>query len=151
MAEQIPKALYDRKAEAKAAKVGAVLNLVILVEDAWQMLLGNPHAAVPDLDAHLVARALAAEQDLAAFGVAKRVGQEIAQHQLEHAPVAVHGELRAHQMPFQTLLLHRLEKLGIERIEQVEDGETGLRRRQDAGLESVDVEQAIEDILHQVE
>ena len=51
MAKQICQSLNDRKTETEVAQVSAVLDLIIFIEDARDVLLGNTDAAVPDLDA----------------------------------------------------------------------------------------------------
>src|SRR6478609_6835159 len=114
MAEQISQSLHNREAEPEAAEVGAVLDLIILIEDTRQVLFGNADAAVPHLDAHLFAKAAATEQNPASLGVTQRVGQKVAQHHLEHAPVAMHHELRSNHAKLKAAFRHRFEKLGFE-------------------------------------
>src|SRR5215831_4236143 len=82
----------DRKTQAEAATRHALCPLIVLLEDVRQLIVGNADAAIPDFDANLVAGASAAQQYLAAIGVSNRIRQQISDHLLQHAPVALDHE-----------------------------------------------------------
>ena len=91
MAEQFRQALHDGKPEAHAA-VGQpcrIVELAILLEDRLQFGRRDAYAGVPHLDAQASRPPAAAEKDLAVQRVFEGVGEQVAEHLLEQARIAV--------------------------------------------------------------
>ncbi len=59
MAQQLPQALHDGEAQAQAPApfAGGIVELMVLVEDRFELVLGDADSGVPDLDAQHSLRA----------------------------------------------------------------------------------------------
>ena len=98
MAEQIAQALHDGEPEAKAAAsfTRGVVDLVVFLEDRLKFLFGNADPGVADLDAEHSALATATQQHLAMPGVFHGIGQQVADHLLQQARIAVDQKAARH-------------------------------------------------------
>ena len=150
MAEQIRQALHDGETEAKAAAAlaGGIVELVELLENPLKLAFLDTGTGVPDLDAQLVAAPPAAEQHLALRGIFHRVRQQVAQHLLEQAGIAVHGEAARDDAPAEALRFRVIDELGPQPLEQIVDREADRLGADDAGLELVDVEERVQHARH---
>src|SRR5262252_4459894 len=77
VAEQAPQSLHDCKTEADAAKVRALRNLIVLLENVDDVLARNSDSAVPDFNPHLVIGATAADQHSSSISVAYCIRNQI--------------------------------------------------------------------------
>ena len=114
-------------------------------------LLGNADAGVPDLDADRAVAPAAAEQHLAALGVFQRVRQQVADHLLEQARIAVDVQAARNDPQRQPLRLGVIGELVAQPVEQVVDREAHRLGLDGAGLDLVDVEQRVQHAGHGAE
>ena len=86
MTQQLAEPLDDREPQSQTLGVftRGIVDLMIFIEDQFQLCLGNSNSGVPDLDAHILAAMSAAQQNPAGICVFERVGEQIAQHLLKH-------------------------------------------------------------------
>jgi len=139
------------KPQSEAAALGAVGALVVLLEDERQLTLRNPDAAVPDLYPDLVARTPAAEQNGPTVGVSYRVRQQVAQHHLEHVPVAADQQSRTHRAPAQPLFSSKIAEIRRKNVKHLVDREVALRGPEIPRFEAIHVEQARQNAGHGLE
>ena len=119
MIQDFSEPLDDRKAQPKAAPLRAVGALIVLIEYVRQLVFGDTDAAVPDLDANLVAGSPASKQDSSPVSVSDRIRQQIADHLREHAPVAADDELGTDDAQPESFFLHRRGEVPSERFENI--------------------------------
>src|SRR6185369_2944391 len=143
VAEQRAQPLDDRQphAEALAAVALRIGDLIELVEDFWQLVLGDADPAVPDLDADAAAPAPRRDEHAAPrAAVAQPVLHEVAEDPLEELRVARHDLAARAKAQLQPGLLRLAGESHLQAPEQVADRKRLDVRLDGAGVELGDVE-----------
>src|ERR1035437_5365430 len=99
MAQQVRQSLHDEKTESEAAASFAhrVVDLMVLFEDCVNFLAGDADSGVPDLNAHHSLVSTAAEQYFAGLRIFQRIREQVADHLLEQARIAVYPKAARHR------------------------------------------------------
>jgi hypothetical protein len=87
------------------------------VEYVWELVFGDADATVPDFNLNIVAGSPASQQDSSPISVSDRIRQQVADHQLKHAPVAADDELGTDDTQPEPFFLHRRDEVSSERLE----------------------------------
>src|SRR5262249_55091923 len=134
--------LDNGQTETKSTKLSVSWRLVVLIKYPRQMLSHDANAAVPHLDRRMVSTTPASHNDFALFRVAQRVGQQVSDHLVQHAPVAASPKARGDHAKLQAFFDDRFGEVGGDTFKQLIDREFADRGLQDTGFEPVDVKQS---------
>src|SRR3954463_5074918 len=105
MIEHAPNALYDREAEAQAARhLGAFVEAMEFAEDDLLLRRGNTETGVVDVDAQVAAPQPAAKQHPALRRLFDGVGAEFRKQPPQQPPVGADGERARHVLEIEALL-----------------------------------------------
>ena len=146
MLEQVSKALNDGEAESQAeAPIAArIVDLMVLFENRLQLALRNSDAGIPDLDKDGSAAPAATHDHSAVLGVFQGVRQQVSDHLFQQARVAVGPQAGPDLAQGKSGRLRLVRKFGRQSLEDIIDrkGEPADLKR--AGLDLVDIQQAVE-------
>jgi hypothetical protein len=150
VAQQVREALHDSETEteALAALARRIVELMKFLEDRLELLFGNADPGVPDLDPQLVAAPSAAEQNLARIGILHRVRQQVADHLLEQAGIAVDAEAARDHTPAETVRRRVKGELRPQVLQHGIDREIDHLSTDNASLELIDVEERVQHARH---
>src|SRR5208282_4846462 len=150
VAQQVRQALYNgqTKAEALNALARRIVKLMEIPENRFKFLFGNADPAVPDLNAHLVAAPAAAQQDLALIGVFHSIREQVADHLLEQAWIAVDAEAARDDTPAEVTCRRVKSELRPQVLEHGIDRETDHLSADNPGLQLVDVKECVQHARH---
>ncbi len=150
VAKQGRQALHDRQSEpeAAAAFTRGVVELVIFVEDQLEIMIGDADAGVPDLDPEYLPMPATSEQHLPTLGVFQGVRQQITDHLLEQARIAIDRETARYDVEDKVPGCGVITELIAQPLQQAgkrEADELGMDR---PGFELVDIEERTEHARH---
>src|SRR5690606_16862705 len=127
--------------------LGGRLNAFEFLEDLFQLVLGDPHAGIPDLYAQPVDMAATPQQNPAVLRVADRIGQEVAQNPCQQLDIAVHHALATGKTKLQLLAGAYLPVLIGQIIQQLGNVEGADIRPDNPGIQLGNIHQRTEQIL----
>ena len=142
MVQYLSQSPNDRQTQSNAAALCGPGGLIVLIEYMRQLISCDANAAVPHFDTNLVASASATQQEFSVIGVSDRIRQQITDHLLEHALVAVNHESTPYDTQFQVSFLDQPQKIVCYRVEYFVDRKIALRGTQASRFELIDIEQA---------
>src|SRR5690606_30132293 len=129
-AEQVHEPADDRQAEAEAVRaLRAAVDLVELLEDSLELVLGNADARVADGERERGAGSVAADANLAPLGVANGVRHEVAEDPAKELRIGVCDAVARLYGEPKALLERLLLEVRAQTREDVVDGERRLLRR----------------------
>src|SRR5262249_25989584 len=135
MAEQAAEAIDNGETEAEAAMGVAPRQPIEFTENVAPLVLRNPRAAVPYLDADGLAAPAATDDHSADGGVADGVGNQVEQDAPEQDRIAAHPPAARHHPERQFLVARRLGEGGIDSPEHMGNRKLRNLSAEHAGVE----------------
>ncbi len=137
MAEDAGNFLDNRQTQAQTAILVRALHITALelLENLLQTMLGNAHAAVPDLDRQALPMTATTEHHTTFAGVANRIAQQVTQNARQQLNVAAHQRRTADVAQLQAFTECHLGVLGGQVVQQFTEGE-----RRDVSLDHPRIE-----------
>src|SRR3569623_1293676 len=138
MPEQASDAFDDRKTKTGATLGGVTpgIEATELLDDRAALGFGDADAAVPDLDAHIIAGAAAAEQDAATWRIADRVGEEVLHDATQELLVRVYDGARRDVVQHKAARFCQHAEFTGQSLEQIAEPQVAAPDFQRAGFEA---------------
>ncbi|MNV82547.1 hypothetical protein D3C71_1762890 [compost metagenome] len=118
-----------------------------LIENLLHVVFGNARAGIPYLQFHLRPAMTHGQHDAALARVAQRIGQEVLQHAAQQAAIAAYPGRPREQIHAQPTAGRDGRVLRRQLAHQQADIEIADHRMQATGIETGDIQQAIQQFL----
>ncbi len=150
MAEHAGDLVDDGQTQTEAAILirSHALAALELLKDFLELVRGDAHAGIPDLDGQALPTPAAAQKHASLGRVANGVGQQVAQDARQQLDIAAHERRARNEIKLQLFGTGNLAKLHGQILEQLADGERRDIRFDHAGIQLGNIDQCAEQVLH---